>query len=730
MRVDELSLPQRVIEALKRMGVTELFPPQEQAVRAGLLDGENLVVAAPTASGKTLIAMLAAARHLEEGRGKVLYLTPLRSLAAEKHEEFNDLFGSLGYKVALSIGDYDSSDEWLGGYDVIVTTNEKADSLLRHKAPWFKDVSLVVTDEIHLVGEGKRGPTLEFLLSRVKRVVPRAQLLGLSATIRNVDEIAKWLEATPVVCDWRPVVLREGVYYEGTIEFADGSSRSVEARFNDPLLDLSVDTMEDGGQVLIFTFRRRSAVNYAARLSTITERLLTKPERRELQALQSQLLSMERNVVTERLAPLIAKGVAYHHAGLSNPARRLVENAFRRNLLKVVVATPTLAAGVNLPARRVVIADRRKYNAELGVYEEISVMEYKQMAGRAGRPKYDRVGEAILIARSLDEAEYLMEEYVRALPERITSKLSSEHALRGHILAEISSGLSSSFEELERTLSCSLFAIQGDKRHLISLAKRALSELIAHGFVEERGGRLAATPLGRRVAELYIDPRTASVVVAHLTSDRPFTDLTYLHLLAVTPDMPKMYLRKSDREWLDRLVEERGDELLVEPPEDPEEYELYLSEVKVAAMLLDWIEERSDDYIYERYDVGPGDLYAMVQTAEWLAFAAAEVAKLLGIVEHFRRLSILKERLRHGVKPELLELTRIKGIGRVRARALYTHGFRSLADIARADEGRLASVPGIGPVLARRLKEATSTGRLEIELDYDHKPRWGLDQFL
>ncbi len=728
MRVEDLGLPTEVVAELKRRGVETLFPPQEMAVRAGLLEGENLVVAAPTASGKTLIAILAAARHLSSRTGKVLYLTPLRSLATEKYEEFSELFERLGYRVAVSIGDYDSSGEWLGRYDLIVATNEKADSLLRHGAPWFREISLVVADEVHLVGEGGRGPTLELLLSRIRRVLPRAQVLGLSATIRNVEEIAGWLGAKAVVSGWRPVPLREGVYYDGYVEYADGGGREVEVRHESPVLDLAEDTLREGGQVLIFTFKRRAAVSLASRLAALTERYVGRGERSQLQRVSAQLLAREHNVVTEKLSSLIAKGVAFHHAGLSYASRKVVEDAFRGNLVKVVVATPTLAAGVNLPARRVIVADRHKYNVELGVYEEISVMEYKQMAGRAGRPKYDRVGEAVLVARTLDEAEYLMEEYVRAQPERIVSKLSSERALRGQLLAEVASGLASSFAELEETLKRTLFAAQSDVGYVMKLARRVVGELAASGFLEERDGRLAATALGRRVAELYIDPRTASIVLDRLTASGALADLTYLHLVAATPDMPRLYIRRGEREWLDELLRLRANELAFPPPEDPDDYEMYLSELKVAAMLLDWVEEKPDDYIYERYDVGPGDLYALIQTAEWLLYAAAELSKLVGLAEHYRRLAVLKERVKHGVKAELLELTSVKGIGRVRARALYSHGFRSLADIARASERELAEVPSIGPTLARRLKEAVASGALSVEAE--PQVRVSLDQYL
>ena len=731
MRVEDLDLPIKAKEALVRRGIVELYPPQELAVRAGLLEGENVIVTAPTAAGKTLIAILAAIRHLHEGLGKILYLTPLRSLASEKYEEFSDLFGELGFKTAISMGDYDSSDPWLEKYDIIVATNEKADSLVRHRAPWLGSISLIVADEIHLVNEQRRGPTLELLISRLRRVRPEAQLVGLSATIANLDEVASWLNATPIYSDWRPVTLREGVYYEGLIEFGDGGERDVDVKYGNAVMDLVHDSLLEGGQVLVFTFRRRGAVAKALKLGRVVEKTLRREERKALRKLSLELVSVEKNTVTEKLAAAILKGAAFHHAGLSHFARKFIEDAFRRNVIKVIVATPTLAAGVNLPARRVVIAERRRFNAELGIHEEISVMEYKQMAGRAGRPKYDKVGEAVLLARTLDEVDFLMEEYVKASPERIISKLASEHVLRSQLLAEIASGLASDVGSLRETLEMTLYAKQFNLLYLAGAVRRVLRELEEGEFVEVEGNGLKATPLGKRVSELYVDPRSASLMIECLKErEEKFSELTYLHMVASTPDMVRLYLRRGEYEWLDKVVEDREAELAFPPPPDPDEYEFFLASLKVALLLLDWIEENPDDYLYERYDIGPGDLYSIVQTGEWLLYAASELSRLLGLYEHLRELSLLKQRVKYGVRQELLELVSIKGIGRVRARALYSHGFKSLVDVVEADEDELARIPSIGPTLARRLKEAVLEGKPLPEARVESRRRATLDRFL
>ncbi|MEM4294904.1 MAG: DEAD/DEAH box helicase, partial [Candidatus Caldarchaeum sp.] len=229
-------LPPYLREAVKRYGVSEFYPPQTEALEKGLLDGRRLMVSTPTASGKTLIAMMAAYKHVVEG-GKVLYLTPLRALASEKLNEFSLFLGG-EFRAVASTGDYDSADPWLESYDVIVATNEKADSLLRHRAPWIEKISLLVADEVHLLGDSDRGPTLEMTLTRMLANNPEAQLIALSATAPNAQEIAAWLGADLVSMNWRPVPLREGVYLRGEVVYSDNQSRKVSEYDSNPAVSL------------------------------------------------------------------------------------------------------------------------------------------------------------------------------------------------------------------------------------------------------------------------------------------------------------------------------------------------------------------------------------------------------------------------------------------------------------------------------------------------------------
>lgn len=211
-------IPDKVFEVLQTEGIAELRPAQEKAINAGLLKNDSILVCTPTASGKTLIAEFAATKIILEKKQKAVYIVPLKALASEKHKSFSERYGRF-LKVALSIGDTDRADTYLSQYDLIVCTAEKLDSLIRHHTPWLNEIGCVIVDEIHLLNDPKRGPTLEILLTILKRILKDVQILGLSATIGNPKELATWLDAKLVEDDWRPVPLHKGVYWNGDVEF-------------------------------------------------------------------------------------------------------------------------------------------------------------------------------------------------------------------------------------------------------------------------------------------------------------------------------------------------------------------------------------------------------------------------------------------------------------------------------------------------------------------------------
>lgn len=725
-----MEVPSAQKKIMLKYGYYTLYPPQELAVKAGLLEGENLVVSAPTASGKTLIAELAIIKRVLEVGGKALYLVPLRALASEKYNDFLK-YKEIGLKIALSTGDYDSSDPWLDNYDIIITTNEKADSLLRHRSHWLNNVTAVVFDEIHLVHSNRRGPTLEMVVAYLRKICKDYQILALSATISNAREVAEWLNAKLVQSEWRPVTLKEGVYYDGEIIFSDGSSRSVNKRYG-AIPDLVLQSINEGGQTIIFSNTRNNAVSLAKRLVSVVNRTLTIDERRKLRDISDTISTLGNDRITKLLATLIKSGVAFHHAGLQYNVRKIIEDSFRATAIKAITATPTLAAGVNLPARRVIFASYRRYNAELGFNEPIPVLEYKQMAGRAGRPKYDKYGESILIANKQSEVGLLIEEYIKARPERIISKLASEPALRTHILASIASGYADKVNEVMKLIDTTFFGYQFKRYGINSLIKRVLSFLHKNKMLVASGERLYATPLGVRVSQLYIDPYSAKVILKGLHSKDKGSEFAYLHLITCTPDMPKLYLRQGEREKYTVYAEEIFDELLIEPFTvlDDEEFGFFLSTIKTAKMLYDWINEVPEDKLVEDFEVGPGDIYSITQTAEWLVYAAGELAAVEGLYRHVVKLKILRQRVKHGVKEELLELARISGIGRARARVLYMHGLKTLDDLRKVSVNKLVSLPLIGLETAKRIKSYFGERVEQLDEEKNKKRAETMEDFL
>ena len=715
MKITDLSIPESVKEIIIRSGLVELYPPQEEAIKARALEGRNLVLASPTASGKTLVAEFCALKHILEKNGKTIYLTPLRALASEKHQEFKKYTSirkpnGRRIRIGISTGDYDSTDAWLERYDIIVTTNEKADSLLRHRAKWMDEISLVVADEVHLLNDGERGPTLEVVLARLMQVNPDMQVLALSATINNVEEIAEWLKAGYVTTEWRPIQLNEGVVLHEEIQFKDGDARKIEKKSRNSAINLALNTIKSGGQALIFANTRRKAVTLAKKATSEVEGLLSKPVKRALGRDAEKILAAgERTRISELLAELVQHGAAFHHAGLGGGHRRVIEDSFRRGKIKVLAATPTLAFGVNLPARTVVIQDYRRYESGYGYYP-ISVLEYKQMAGRAGRPKYDKVGEAILTAKNSDEADYLMESYILAKPERIWSKLAVERILRSHVLATIAADFAHMERGIYEFFGRTFYAYQYDVKAIKSVIAKILKYLYDEEMIDVAGDDIFATKFGKRVSELYIDPVSA-VIIRNALKYRPayLTELSLLHMIAHTPDMaPKLRPYTQEIDQVAIFMEEHKGELLVDLPDEWEDriaYEELLGEVKTAMVLKGWIEEMSEDQTIERFRVQPGDLYRTIQNAKWLLHATHELARLFGNKQVRPQTLRLMERIEKGVKKELLPIVKLEGVGRVRGRILYNAGYKTIEDIKHAPIKDLVSLPLIGPRLAKKIKE-------------------------
>ncbi|MBP1908810.1 ATP-dependent DNA helicase [Methanolobus bombayensis] len=708
MKIESLGLPDEVIRFYLDSGIEELYPPQAEAIEKGLLEGNNLLAAIPTASGKTLLAELAMLKAISNG-GKALYIVPLRALASEKFDRFRSFSslyvkgeGKAGIRVGISTGDFESRDEWLGSNDIIVATSEKTDSLLRNETSWMEDITTIVVDEVHLLDSANRGPTLEVTLTKLMKLNPGCQIIALSATVGNAYEIADWLKAKLVLSEWRPTDLHEGVYLKGNINY-HGSQKRIEPRTRDDAINILLDTLEEGGQCLVFESSRKNSVSFAKRSGAKIGETLDKPTRNALDILVEQIVENGETETANELAKCVRNGTAFHHAGLNSAHRRIVEDGFRDNKIKVISSTPTLAAGLNLPARRVIVRSYRRYDPNYGM-QPIPVLDYKQMAGRAGRPHLDPYGESVLIAKSYNEMTGLFDNYIDADAEDIWSKLGSENALRTHILSTIVNGFATTREGLLEFIEATFFAHQNDTWGIMDVVDECLDFLRDNKMLEGED-TLVPTALGRLISTLYIDPLSGAYIVNGLKKAEHITDLTLLHLICKTPDMRQLYMRSGDYEIINDIVIAHSDEFAEIPPRSREiDYEFFLAEVKTALLIQDWIGEKTLDSITKKFNVGEGDVHAFADIAEWLMHASSRLAGLIApemSIDVSNMTSLLEKRIHYGASPELIELVSIRGIGRVRARKLYDNGLKTVDDIRKSSHKRIAEL--IGPKTAAKL---------------------------
>jgi helicase len=461
-------LHNEIITLIKNRKITKFYPPQWKAIKPGL-EGKNLVVSIPTASGKTLIAeIIALQKFLKKSkedpkkRKKILYLCPLKALANEKHKEFKESWKKLGIKVGISTSDIDQNDFRVFFNDLIILTNEKADSLIRSNPKLIQNIQMVICDEIHLINDESRGITLEFLLTRLITLNPDIQIVGLSATIKNANDLAEWLGAKLISSNWRPVKLKEGFYINNNIEFKDGSIRKVpKLPKMDDVTSLTIEMIKEGGQVLVFCNSRRSAVSLAENLSPKIKLASKSDDLQLYKKIQSDFKKEadDKLEISKKIYNCLRGGVAFHHAGLSRSQLDFIVKNFNKHAIKVICCTPTLAAGVNTPARRVIIKTLYRYTSDKGSIL-IPILEYKQMAGRAGRPQYDPYGEVVILGSNPEKLTENALTFINGEPEDIYSKLTEEDRLQSHILSLIVSKNATTFELIIKFLKNTFYYYQ------------------------------------------------------------------------------------------------------------------------------------------------------------------------------------------------------------------------------------------------------------------------------
>jgi len=694
-----------VNEVLHARGYDDLNLTQKMALDSGLLsDNRNFVVASPTASGKTIIGELAIIDAVKKGK-KGIYLVPLRSLANEKFEDFKKY---AGYRINVKTGDYDSNEHELEDCDIIISTYEKWDSILRHRPDWLDTVGCVVADEGHMLTDDSRGSTIEVLLTRMMFL--KVKVVILSAVLRNVSDVAQWLDGRFIESSWRPTPLREGVYLftkgkdlkkgggqshaiKSVLEYEDGQKGNLPDETGDAISNLVVQTLRDGGQCLVFAQSRKEAVRLAVFLSREVEKELTP---RDLLAVSGYRYNDELKSTdletSNKLAYCVVKGVGFHHAGMSSKQKKAVEDLFRELKLKVVCATPTLAQGMNLPARRVIIQRTTRYDEKLGLVT-IPRWEFENMAGRAGRPRYDDHGEAIVVCKTDAQMRGALE-YIKQPIERLDSKLTIEAPFYSNVLSEICLSESCTLSELKSFFSKTFAAHIGGVDFVSGKVNEATKFLRENKLVQDdknRAGGLAKTVLGDRISRLYITPLSVPAMMQGLQASerKPITTIGLLHLICCMYDWKVLIVsgRGDDR---DRSDFPTSDELLV----DEKASDRYNLAMRPAVMMQQRIDEVEPSSIFERFGIGEGDVHVAVETADWLTYSVTEVAKL---TDHFKilpALEILSRRVDKGVKEELLSLSSIRGIGARRARLLWKQGVKTRGEFEALTEPQRDKVLG------------------------------------
>ncbi len=497
------------------------------------------------------------------------------------------------------------------------------------------------------------------------------------------------------------------------------------------------DTLQKEKQAIIFLPSRASAEKTAEDLSKTTSFFVADLPQRVLDAVPTPTKQCK------RLSFCVRKGVAFHHAGLTEQQKRLIEKAFREGAIKIVCATPTLAAGLSLPAYRVIIKSLKRYSGAWGM-DWIPVLEYLQMAGRAGRPEYEKEGQAISIAKNEAEKEDIYERYVCGVPEEITSKLAVEPVLRTYLLSLISSGIIRNEQTMMSFFSKTFWAHQFEDMEKLQQMMDAMLQLLEQWeFVmlqgPEKGDFVSAqelvaketlfrpTLLGKRISELYLDPLTARYLLDCLASyQEKLPPFSLLQMISHTIEMrPLLRVKAKEGEAIQAEFFKRSAALLDKEPSpyDPE-YEEFLNSIKTALFFESWISEHDEEYLLETYDIRPGEIRAKLETADWLLYSLEEVAKLQNQRELVREIGKLRLRLKYGVKEDVLPLLQLQGIGRVRSRRLFANGIKSIADLKAADITTLGQI--LGKALAEDVKrqvgqevqaiaKGTRTGQLSVE---------------
>ncbi len=667
--------------------IEEFNPAQKAVIESGYLDDKsNYIICIPTASGKTVLGVLPALKTILN-KGKAVYAAPLLSIQNEKVQEFK-AFEEHG----ISVGKHPSSA------DLSVMVFESFDALTRFSWDTLRDVDTLIIDEFHMIGEYTRGPTLEAAITRAKIINPSMRIIALSATLRNIEEIEGWLEGKCVEHDYRPVPLNK--------EVLDGEMFNTKNK-NDIIVKIVEKAMQDNSQALSFVSTRRFTESLATYVAKKINKKLSKSQKQNFKEVANKLLEVPKNkgslptTTCVKLADAAEKGVAFHHAGLFNEQKEIIEEEFRKGNILMISATPSLMYGVNLPSKSVAIRDTTRWTSNGP--QPIPVFDYEQMSGRAGRPQYDDVGYSYLIAKTADEAINLEDYYINGEIELTNSKLiDNKDAVYKQIIAQIASTLSKDLDELvdffEKTLygyqmsnnpSMSLFASDSLKWEL----ENGLQFLLQNGIIRATPEGLKTTEFGNLIAKSNYTVETAVKIKEYISTMDTFNIPEFIYALAETPDLPLITFKgKKNKDPVREKMSEMG--LFAVDIGNPE---------ATAVSLIEWINERNEFEIENKYGVYSASTRRTAYEASRLIRFAKNTAEVLGDYSNLKDYDYLSARLYYGVKEDIIPLVvGVKRLGRKRARNVVDiFGL----DLKSVSEKELQKIDGIGETLSKKIKQ-------------------------
>lgn len=666
--------------------IKEFNPAQKAVIESGYLeDKSNYIISIPTASGKTVLGILPALKTILNG-GKAIYAAPLLSIQNEKVKEFK-AFEEHGIKV----GKHPSNS------DLSVMVFESFDALTRFSWNVLREVDTLIIDEFHMIGEYSRGPTLESAITRAKIINPSLRIIALSATLKNIDEIEQWLDGKTVEHNYRPVPLNK--------EVLDAEMFNTKNK-NDVIVKIVEKAIEDNSQALSFVSTRRFTESLATYVAKKIDKKTTKEQKQKFKQVADKLLEVPKKkgslptTTCLKLAEAAEKGVVFHHAGLFNEQKEIIEDEFRKGNILMITATPSLMYGVNLPSKYVVIRDHTRWTSNGPA--PIPVFDYEQMSGRAGRPQYDDVGYSYLVAKTMDEAFDLEARYVNGEIELTNSKLiDNKDAIYKQIIAQIASSLSKNLDDLNDFFGKTLYGFQMKNNPSMSMfaqdslnweLESALEFLLQNGIIRAAPEGLKTTDFGNLIAKSNYAVETAVKIKEYVSTMEKLNPAEMIYALAETPDLPLISFkgRKSKDPVRDKLSECGLFAVDIGNPE------------ATAVSLIEWIDERNEYEIENAYNVYSASTRRSAYEASRLVKFAKNTLEVLGNYSNLKDMDYLSARLYYGVKEDIIPLVvGVKRLGRKRARLLM----KTFGDnLSEASEKELQKVEGIGSKLAGKVK--------------------------